>query len=82
MTQIDERILEYLREEGMGTPSMMERHLRFTASTKRIESRCWALVERELIAPVHRDMFEITRWGLAYLRGDLDAHYLPRHSVG
>lgn len=81
MSQIDERILEYLHEEGMGTPSMMERHFRFTASSKRIESRCWALVERELIAPVYHDMFEISRWGNAYLRGDLDADYLPRYTV-
>jgi hypothetical protein len=49
-----------------------------------IAQRCEHLVERELIAPIveDEDMYEITRWGIAYLRGDLDAGLLPRWSVG
>ena len=82
MTKLDDRILEYLDDEGMATPSVMAQTFRFTASSLRIRSRCWTLVEREMVAPVHADMFEVTRWGQAYLRGDLDAEYLPRHSVG
>ncbi|TKX47788.1 hypothetical protein EXE49_17025 [Halorubrum sp. ASP121] len=43
-----------------------------------IEQRCEQLVSRELIIPIVKDgaMYEITRWGLAYLRGDLDAGHL------
>jgi len=79
--QIDERILEYLNTEGWGTPATMKSDLRCTVSKERIESRCTRLVERELIVPVHRDMYEISRWGQAYLRGDLDAHHLPSFPV-
>jgi hypothetical protein len=82
MTQVDDRILEYLQEEGMATPSCMARTFRFTASEGRIRARCWTLVEREMVAPFHRDLFEITRWGQAYLRGDLDAQYLPKYTIG
>ena len=82
MTQLDDRILEYLDDDGMATPTVMAQTFRFTASPRRIRSRCWMLVEREMIVPVHADMFEITRWGQAYLRGNLDAEYLPRHSIG
>lgn len=82
MMQIDERILEYLNEKDWGTPTTMENDFRCTASKERLHSRCEKLAERELIAPVHGDMYEITRWGQAYLRGDLDAHNLPRFSTG
>jgi len=80
-SQLDERILEHLHKEGTATPSMLAREFRFTASEERIRSRCWTLVERELVEPVHLDMMEITRWGVAYLKGRLDAHHLPRFSV-
>ncbi len=48
-----------------------------------IEQRSEQLIERELIEPFVEgsDMFEITTWGLAYLRGDLDAGHLPRYPV-
>lgn len=82
MSQLDERILESLHEEGMATPSMLAREFRFTASEDRIRSRCWVLVERELVEPEHLDMMEITRWGVAYLEGRLDADHLPRYRVG
>jgi hypothetical protein len=81
MMQIDERILEYLDDEGWGTPATMKDELGCTVSEKRLKSRCKSLCERELVAPVHGDMYEITRWGQAYLRGNLDAHHLPRYPL-
>ena len=86
MYPVDERILEYLYEESWGSPETMASHYRFQrldVDAGYIEQRCEQLVERELIEPFVEgsDMFEITTWGLAYLRGDLDAGHLPRYPV-
>ena len=86
MYPVDERILEYLSEESWGSPRTMESHYRFQrldVDAGYIEQRCEQLVERELIEPFVEgsDMYEITTWGLAYLRGDLDAGHLPRYPV-
>lgn len=83
MYTVDERILEHLSEESWATPSTMAAELEFQqlgVDTEYIQQRCERLTERELIVPlsVNSDMYEITRWGLAYLRGDLDAGTLPR----
>ena len=81
MQQLDERILEYLAEDGWSTVSIIAEDRRFQdqqASEARIRERCRKLAERELVEPVHTEMYEITTWGLAYLRGDLDAETLRR----
>lgn len=85
MYPIDERILEHLSEESWASPVTMETEREFQqldVDKNYISQRCVKLSERELIAPVvgDYDMFEITNLGLAYLRGDLDAGYLPRWS--
>lgn len=87
MYPVDERILEYLEEESWGAPASMASDPRFQqldADEGYIRQRCAHLVERELIVPVVEgsSMYEISTWGLAYLRGDLDAGHLPRWSVG
>jgi len=86
MYPVDERVLEYLSEEAWGSPQTMASDYRFQkleVDNKYIQQRCVQLVERELIEPIVEDcdMYEITRWGLAYLRGDLDASHLRRYSV-
>lgn len=85
MYTIDERILEHLAEESWASPTTMASTSEFQqldADKKYIKQRCDCLMERELIAPLIKNeaMYEITRWGLAYLRGDLDASYLPKWS--
>ena len=87
MYPTDERILEKLSESSWETPKTMARKRRFrihNADEAYIRRRCEKLVKHELIAPAVEDseMYEITSWGLAYLRGDLDAGTLERHSVG
>lgn len=87
MYPLDERILEHLGEESWGSPSTMAAEVEFCqldADAEYIEQRCECLVERELIAPIIEDgdMYEITRWGLAYLRGDLHADHLARWHIG
>jgi len=81
MQQLDERILEHLHEEGWSTPGMIVSDRRFReleASEARVRERCHELTQRELVEPVHTEMYEITTWGVAYLRGDLDAETLRR----
>ena len=85
MYTVDERIMEHLAEESWASPSTMAAESEFQqleVDSEYIEQRCKRLVERELLAPIIQDnnMYEITRWGLAYLRGDLDAKYLKRWS--
>jgi hypothetical protein len=87
MYTVDERVVELLSESSWETPKTMASDSRFDdlgADEPYIRRRCKYLVERELIAPVVRnsEMYEITRWGLAYLRGDLDANHLERWTVG
>lgn len=82
MQQLDERILEHLAEEGWATPQTMATSTDFNemrVSEQRLRERCKELVSRELIEPLHQDMYEISTWGLAYLRGELDARYLPKY---
>ena len=86
MYTVDERVLEHLAEESWASPSTMATEREFCqldVDAEYINRRCNQLVERELIAPIIEDgdMYEITRWGLAYLRGDLDAGHLPRWSA-
>ena len=83
MYPVDERILEHLAEESWASPSTMASETEFqqlSADSKYINQRCNHLAERELIVPVLHDssMYEISTWGLAYLRGDLDASHLQR----
>lgn len=87
MYVVDERIIELLSESSWETPRTMASDSRFCeerADEEYIRRRCQRLVERELIAPVIKDseMYEITSWGLAYLRGDLDANHLGDWTVG
>ena len=81
MYPTDERILEHLAETSWATPKTIARetHLeKIQIDEKYIKQRCEQLVDREMIAPVYDDTYEITSSGLAYLRGDLDAKYLRR----
>lgn len=79
MRQLDERILEHLREEGWSSPSIMQSRPDFQClgtSEGTIAERCCVLTSAELIAPIHGGMYEITTWGSLYLKGDLDAQHL------
>jgi len=83
MQQLDERILELLDEDGFSTPGLIAIDRRvedIDASEARIRERCQELTEREMIKPINSrsDMYELTNWGVAYLRGRLDAETLRR----
>lgn len=83
MYPVDERILEHLKEESWASPSTMASESEFQQmdlDCGYIQQRCEGLADRELVAPLidSGNMYEITRWGLAYLRGDLHAEHLNK----
>lgn len=79
MQQLDDRILEYVDEEGWATPGIMaSRHDFRDFSRARIRERCRALCYADLLAPIAGDMVELTTWGQLYLDGELDAGHQPR----
>ena len=77
MQQLDDRILEHLEEEPWSSPSVMDSMPEFDASEGRVRERCRVLADAELVAFVVGDMVEITRWGLLYLDGGIDAEHRP-----
>jgi hypothetical protein len=81
MTQVDERILEYLSSEPWATPEEMSRHRAIRVPVGTVRERCRFLVDVELAAYLvgpEAEMVEITTWGLGYLRGEIDAaHRTP-----
>jgi len=81
MEQIDERILEFLCDDGWATPSLLAREAGIEAGEGRISDRCERLVYAGFVAPVHGDMYEITRWGQLYLKGEVDAEHQPTPTV-
>ena len=81
MKQLDERILEYLDEEGWATPEMMARDPAFTASPGHICERLEMLRYIGFVAKIHGDMYELAGDGRSYLEETIDAQYRPRPTV-
>jgi hypothetical protein len=82
MQQLDERILEYLADEGWATPGILARDLGLRASRGRIRERCRALQYAGLAAPFAGECYEVTTGGQRYLEGELDAAHQPRSTAG
>jgi predicted transcriptional regulator len=72
MTLADDRILEYIREEGSGAPTEMKEseYVRFSAAY--ISQRCKELVKRGLLQHLGNGVYVITEDGERYLDGELD----------
>lgn len=72
MTLADDRILEYIRREGSGTPKKMEDsgYVRFTR--QHISQRCKKLVDHGLLTHLGNGVYIITEDGERYLDGELD----------
>jgi len=78
MEQLDDRILEYLREEGPSTP--WEIAFDTDVRMRRVKTRCDALANAEFLAVRPRkhldDRYTITTWGEEYLAGNVDANQI------
>ena len=81
MKQLDERILEYLDEEGWATPSIMARSPAFSASEGHIRERCQMLRYIGFIDVIHGRMYELDTDGQLYLKGKIDARCRPEPTV-
>jgi len=78
MTLLDDRILEHLAEESWSSPSLIASSVYIEAPEGTIRDRCKLLADAGLIAPIHRNAYEITTWGQLYLDGELDAAHQPK----
>ncbi len=78
MIQEDDRILEYLDREGWGSPELIAARQSIDATEGIIRDRLRFLQYARLVAPIWADTYELTTWGVLYLRGELDAEHQPR----
>ncbi len=78
MVLCDERILEYIREHGSGSPKEMQDSGFVRYSSQHIGNRCKKLVEYGLLKHLGNGVYVITEKGDQYLEGKLDAEKLDR----
>lgn len=74
MTIVDDRVLEYISENGHGSPTEMMENGPIPYSRGYITQRCQKLADHGLLQPVGNGVYTITARGEAYLAGDLDTH--------
>ena len=72
MALVDDRVLEYLREHGSGSPTEMKREGPIHYSRQYIDRRCKTLEEEGLVNHLGNGIYVITEDGEAYLDGILD----------
>lgn len=73
MTIADERILEFLHEEGPRTPTRISEDSRVRFSRPHINTRCQKLTKYGLLETLGNGVYRITDRGEQYLGGELDA---------
>ena len=75
MCPLDERVLEYIDNEGWATPSLIHHKTAMLASRRRVFERLKMLEGAELVGRMFEGgiMFELTGEGKRYLDGELDA---------
>jgi hypothetical protein len=73
MTMADDRVLEYLREEGTSTPKQMADDERIRFSRSYVNARCTELARRSFVLNLGNGVYQITYRGQQYLDGELDA---------
>jgi predicted transcriptional regulator len=83
MTLVDDRVLEYIREHGSGSPTEMKREGPIRYSRQYVDRRCRELAKRGLLQHLGNGVYVITDEGEAYLDGNLDTQGLePLDSDG
>ena len=78
MTQLDERILEFISERGNHPPSaiqsgLVEIGVDLDYNTKYINQRCSTLEDHGLLVNVGAGTYSITEQGEQFLAGEIDA---------
>ncbi len=72
MTIWDDRILEYIRTEGAGSPKELEESGYVRVSKSHISRRLRKLADHGLLTHLGNGVYVITDAGEAYLEGELD----------
>lgn len=72
MTLVDDRVLEYVRENGSGSPTEIKKEAPVRFSRPYIHKRCKELTKRGLLEHLGNGVYVITDDGEAYLDGKLD----------
>lgn len=72
MSLVDDRVLEYLREHGTGSPKRMQEEGRIRYTPEYVAERCRTLAAYGLVRPLGNGVYELTDDGERYLAGDLD----------
>ena len=72
MVLADDRILEYIREEGSGSPKEMEDSGYVRFSRQYISRRCKKMVKHGLLNHLGNGVYVITERGEEYLDGEID----------
>jgi predicted transcriptional regulator len=72
MKGADDRILEFLAEEGPSSPMKMFNDGRIRFSRTYINVRCQELAERGLVVNLGNGVYQITDLGEKYLTGEFD----------
>jgi predicted transcriptional regulator len=76
MTIADERVLEFLAEEGPHSPSKIAVDDRIEFTDQYVGRRCRKLTNYGLLQNVGNGVYAITDAGERYLNGELDARTL------
>lgn len=77
MTRTDDEILEYLCEQGAGTPKSMSDDL--GRNNNYLTTRCKQLTDYGLVEQPSRGFYTISDEGREYLAGELDASELEEN---
>lgn len=72
MSLADDRILEFVRENGSGSPTVLKEEGRIRYSAAHIGRRCRKLADEGLLQHLGNSVYVITDDGEAYLDGRLD----------
>ena len=78
MTIADERILEFLSEEGPRQPRQIAQDERMLFSDQYIGQRCRTLAPYGLVQNLGNGLYTITEAGQEYLDGNTDATQLKK----
>jgi predicted transcriptional regulator len=70
MVLLDERILEFLQEEGPHTPSKIAEDSRIPYGAQHVGNRCRKLAENGFARNIGNGVYTITERGERYLEGD------------
>jgi Mn-dependent DtxR family transcriptional regulator len=72
MSIVDDRVLEYIRETGSGSPKQMKEEAKIRYTPEYVAQRCRILAERGILRHLGNGVYVITEKGEQYLDGELD----------